>query len=289
MNDFRRGESSRNVNRNNSRNSAALDALTDGLLYQSATSFFYQYCHNGACAFVSAIMVPHVRGSEEPGLDTAVKIGALLKVPVIEVIHEPMDDSMKHPISATLWDTAGNQTDYASYSWRELAYLMQSFQLAHQDNSALWKCANGYDSKWGRTGRAVSNADNDFSFSNMIRSIPGVRHLDIDAVVLCKECSEVEVMIEASSDGAKNTPFADIVKATRMTRRLATRAEAYTLLVQHHVNDAQHQHPVQVTGWENVNGELYRPVTTMSWADLADEIGRIHERHVHSSHASLVA
>lgn len=289
MSDFRRGESSRNVNRNNSRNSAALDALTDGLLYQDATSFFYQYCHNAGCAYVSAIMVPHVRGNEKPGLDTAVKIGSLLKVPVIHVIHESRDDTLKKPISVTLWDEDGVKTEHPEYSWRELAYLMQSYQLAHQEKSTLWKCTNDYEQKWGRVGRAVSNAETDFSFSNMIRSIPGVRHLDIDAVILCKECSEVELMIEASSDGAKNTPFADITKATRMTRRLAHRARAYTLLVQHHVNDAKHQHPVQVTGWEPEEGELYRPVTTMSWADLADEIGRIHERHVHSVHGKLVA
>lgn len=278
---LRRGESSRNSARTNSRNSGALDALLASREAVKSVSFHYQYCGNYGCVAVTGIMLGITSAEKDSNsLIGAQVVAKALNVPLMVVIHEPKDERGLYPVVIELTEPGDVEpTIHEGQTWRKMSEVLRWWQKNHEKTSGDEKCAPPrYEDVWLQRSTRVGAGTLDLSFSNAIREVPGVRHLDVDAAICCSTCNEIEALVEASSDGMSGTQWADRNKATRMTRILAKRIGCYTLLIQHYPNDDNHQYPVTVTGWF-ADGHVFCEARTISWEELSLNLDSIHCGH----------
>lgn len=244
-----RGESGRNTPRTGSRNSAPLDLLMQkaGLRH---VSVLYQYCKNYRCRQIEALVIPTTQ-DEFTLSDPILCLGDLLGVPVVLVLHEPKDEFLTQPVTVTVFFKGERKSVRPDVKWGEVAKYMRSLHKHHESVSTDANCGiQRYDDVWLQAGRR-RGTDTDLSLSNMLRAVPGVGHIDIDALTVCPTCSSPTCVIEASSDGMKGTQLQDKSKATSMSRKIARTLDVPTLLLQHHVKDDSHEHPVSVTAWDS--------------------------------------
>lgn len=281
----RRGESTRNSARTNSRNSEALDNLLDAQGGIKSVSFHYQYCRNYHCSAITAVMVPTTPDCHDDApLKQAQYVAEALNVPLLVVVHEPKDERNVNPVTLEVTYPGEHQPEVRpGQSWRDMSEFLRGLQKSHEARSDNPQCGPvRYEDTWLSRGRARGMGSLDLSMSNAIREVPGVGHLDVDAAICCEECHTIEALVEASSDGMEGTRWSDRNKATRMTRRLSHVIGCYTLLIQHYPNDNNHENPVTVTGWF-ANGAEFCSGRTMNWAELSTSLDSIHSKHANKS------
>lgn len=93
----------------------------------------------------------------------------------------------------------------------------------------------------GTSNNIERTFERDLTFSRFMRTVEGVRHLDLDLYQYCPSCSRIQVVFEATATrGFKNTT---------MTRALAAQLNVPMILVQHAYSDVEFKHDVDVTYW----------------------------------------
>lgn len=275
------GESRRNTVRTLGRNSAALDLALARSGAPSSTAL-YQYCSNQACKRVEVLLIsvakPRVDDAEVTVPAHIKSLARSLRVNVVTFVHRVKDEFLRAPVLISVWEWSTDTSHREMTTWQQGAKLLRNFQTEHERTSQNPKCAPPhYDAAWLTAPRVRGQGRLDLSLSNMIRCIPGVRHIDIDAFTYCDSCAQPQVVIEASSDGMKGSSLESKKKATLMSRRVASVVQTETLLVQHHVNDDAHERGVLVTCWD-VEGRQTLSRET-SWSNLEEMLRQYHERH----------
>lgn len=259
-------QTSRNTARTANRNEGALKSLNERVPFE-AHGFFYQYCNNNKCRQITTLVKPLPREATTRELDAFTKVVAQAKIPgaILQYPEQDHIEAIKIAPDGTV------QTKGAS--WEQYIYYLHQLQVEHETQSGLAECAR-YEHKPLNKGR-WSSPDEDTKFSNEVRSVPGVRHIDTDGAYHCPDCLALLLLVEASSDGCPGTPMAGKFKATTMTRKVASATDAVPLLIQHHYADDNHEHPVYLTSWASGSQKRF----DRTWDTLVQDFERYYERH----------
>lgn len=244
-----RGESSRNVNRTNSRNDAPLNNLMSKFDTENVQAI-YQFCKNYHCRKIQVLIINSADHGTLP-TDGTFALARQLEVPILVISHEKKDESLDKPITMHSWYNGELKNTREGTTWQECAIYLRSLQRWHEERpGAHWKCGKKrYEDRWLDKGFGRGRGELDLSVSNMLRVIPGVAQIDIDGSVFCQQCKQFLLVIEGSSDGLRGTHLESKEKATSMTRRIADKIGSKTLLLQHHVGDNNHAKNVSLTMW----------------------------------------
>lgn len=277
------GESSRNFQRNNTRNSGATDTLATKL--ESDTySVMYQFCKNYSCRQVEALLVDST--DLNPTLSENIKeISKRLNAPVYVISHKTKDENLKLPVRLFLKEVGSDDLVHQAEvtRWGSVAKILRDLHRHHGELTRKHGCgSSSYEDKWLEAGRGRGVGKTDFSMSNMLRVIPGVRHLDFDMVIACPDCHVPEVFVEASSDGMKDTALESKQKGSSMTRKLAGQSGAFALVLHHHVGDSKHEKPIYAY-FISPEGEQGK-IALETWDSVTRALQNIHHMHVKENH-----
>lgn len=262
--------SKRNSNRTKDRNELAFKELTNKLNSIKNFGFFYQYCNNPKCKEVTLfILASHkkISASESKAFSKALEEA---NVPGLI-----LEYSKYGSVKATCLGLGVNKV-LENRTWDQVLSLMHSQQLKHEkskNNIMSAKCSD-YNHNFMAKG-TWNNNEVDTRFSNEIRSIPGVRHIDTDGLIYCPKCFKTLYVVEASSDGCPGTPMSNKFKATTMTRKIAELLKATPLLVQHHYNDVEHKNPVYLTSWSTGKAKRFK----RTWDSLVKDFDNSFAAH----------
>lgn len=235
-------EATSNRNRTSSRNDGAFNALTKktGL---GQIEIFYQFCNNPRCREVTMLLLPlnRISTTVEREVFTELAISAGLPALILEYPDQGIEELTVHGVvNGRLVETRMN--------WEKVRKLMMGRQVAHEKSSPSEECSN-YTKMWLPKGDWNSSKAN-YRFSNEARTVPGVRHCDTDGILYCQGCHVPVFVVESTSDGCPGTRFEDKHKATNMTKKVAGIFNAMPVLLQHHLHDDRHLHPVYLTTWD---------------------------------------
>ena len=320
------GASSRDVERNGSRNSQHVEFLLHETEGVSNTPFIYQYCgHESkstsknsagqcvtpesertaadkeyACRHITAIIVPFPGGTfDTTAANRALTIGAALGVPVYFVYHTPFDTEYNHTIDYEVTKPNGKKTYVADAMWREDfldALLVEQEKHTEEDHACyipedvLW-LDNKNDEELDEESTTKGKGD-DLTVSGIIRVIPGVRHLDMDACITCDKCNLFIALVEASSDGYSRGKYSDQKKTAAMTLKIGAKLGIPTLKLLHDKDsDVTDESGADITTWKP--GKLWdkdgvefkdgdRPVDMLDALDVLGDMVAVHNEARHS-------
>lgn len=258
--------SARNSNRTDNRNDGSLIALAEKLP-TPRHGFFYQYCNNPRCREVTLLILPLPRTATPEEDQAFATVCSQADIPGI-MLEFPEEDVLK----ITALNSAGRVVR-EGVEWGTALKWMHNKQIEHERSSNNPECAN-YTHQPLPKGTWKSSYEST-RFSNEARSIPGVRHIDVDGIFHCPECMLPLFAVEATSDGCPGTPMEHKHKATSMTRKIATLLDATPLLIQHHYEDVEHSKPVYLTSW--TSGKARRFPRT--WDTLVQDFEVALNRH----------
>lgn len=272
----RYGESGRNFQRNNSRNSGATDALALKVPFDTY-NVMYQYCKKYGCRKIEALLIATT--SRTPVIEENItKLAEALAVPIYVIVHRVKDESLKLPVTLFMREPGKELVQVPDLTrWGSIAKALKEVHKEHEKTSR--RCAGGYEDAWLSAGQGKSNTPkDDFSMSNMLRVIPGVRHLDIDMGMSCPRCHVTQVIVEASSDGMKGTKLENKAKATSMSSAISSVIGSDTVLLQHHVGDSKHEEPIEMTLFKG--GKKKDQVVARTWEEAVSAFESLFESHV---------
>lgn len=258
--------SARNTNRTKDRNESAFLSLVDKLTFLENFGLYYQYCNNSKCREVTLFVMPSPNALSRKQIKAFRKMLEKANVPGV-VLEYPEGDRVKVTCLGL-----GVEKILENQTWKQVLRLMFNQQLKHERASTK-KC-DQYNHDYMDKGD-WSNDNADTRFSNEIRAIPGVRHIDTDGLLCCPECLTTLFVIEASSDGCPGTPMAHKFKATTMTRNIARLFDATPLLLQHFYDDGDHANPVYLTSWKTGQSKRYKK----TWTALSTDFKNAYDRH----------
>lgn len=263
--------SSRNYNRTPDRNEGATTTLVERLGgFFVNTSFYYQFCPVRGCKEVTLLLASYEGDAPQTDRKMVAEMGSRLNVTVMVI-----EDSEADVVRLEVIRPDGSSQS-GTKSWDELLECMHTYQVAHGKASTKKGCLD-YDpsplpkGKWKSDSYAVR-------LSNEVRAVPGVRHIDTDAVLCCDDCLSPLLVIEASSDGMPGSYRSTVSKSAWMTRKLAARLGAQPMLMQHHLHDDQHEREVFVTVWSSPR-EMTGSRAEYTWDVLVDDLKRRREAH----------
>lgn len=273
-----RGESARNYERTNSRNSAPIDNLMSHVNTENV-QVMYQFCKNYQCRHVEALILDGANIQSVPS-QGILALAQRLNAPLVVIYHEHKDEGLKQSVRMEKWYNRERRAN-ATTTWQEVAKYLYSLHQWHESRPlAMPKCQRGYDPVWLQAGTSRGNGNLDLSVSNVLRVIPGVRHIDIDASMMCTSCDQFLLIIEGSSDGLRGTSLENKEKATSMSRKIAHALNAQTLLVQHHVNDDSHSKDIALTLWKDQNDRHPHSRHGLAWEDAYTALSKIESQHI---------
>lgn len=256
----------RNSNRTDDRNDTAMIALSEKLP-TPRHGFFYQYCNNSRCRQVTLLILPLPRQATEEEVDAFRSASRTSDIPAM-LLEFPDEESIR----ATLIK-GDHEVVRENLEWGTVLKWMHNKQVEHERSSSYSECSN-YTHKPLAKG-TWSSKNESTRFSNEVRSIPGVRHIDVDGIFHCPDCMVPLFAVEATSDGCPGTPMAHKHKATSMTRKIASLLHATPLLVQHHYDDSEHENPVYLTSWTSGRSRRFK----RTWDVLVQDFEVALERH----------
>jgi hypothetical protein len=198
-------------------------ALLDSSEKLIHTSFYYQYCAFRTCRSFEAVISDRRTPNFTFGLQ---KMLADAGLAVMTIGHTEEDVRQEHPVNIKTYGSDGTPVA-DTMSWDDFANLLLYIHKLHASASRHKGCRN-FDAQHLGYARDSAN-DEDLSISNVLRDVPGVRHLDTDGLFLCPLCGKPTLLIEATSDGFENSNY----KATYMSERLANLLNMNFALVQH--------------------------------------------------------
>lgn len=115
----------------------------------------------------------------------------------------------------------------------------------------------------GRDSNVERSSERDLTLSREVRSVPGVRHWDLDMLQVCPYCCDDVVLIESSRDSQKPTRY-----LRRHAQRLNITGDTYAFLVIN--NDDGTFRSSRIVYWPGADAGLppptYRDVT--DWDSL---------------------
>lgn len=122
----------------------------------------------------------------------------------------------------------------------------------------------------GTSNNIERSFERDLTFSRFMRTVEGVRHLDLDLYQYCPECMKVQVVFEATATrGFKNTS---------MTRNLAEQLGVGCILIQHAYSDVNFTRDVDITYWAadklKTSGKRCEGLT---WAQFSIGVAKIRD------------
>ena len=276
------GVSTRNSERTRSRNEAHTEFIYANIDGISNTPFIYQFCgHENrkdecvvpkhkrseadseyACRVITAIIVPFAAGSFDLVVaDRARAIGKKMDVPVFYVYHHPFDYNYDHTIEFEVLKPDGSRTYHALAKWkRGLLTALLDTQIDHEEQHNCFIDVPEGAVDWLDGEKDASITDDskvhekdgvDLTLSGILRLIPGVRHLDIDACVTCDLCNEPIALIEASSDGYSRGKLAGKKKTAAMTLKVGAQLDVPTMKLLHEPSkDVDFDSGADVTTWK---------------------------------------
>lgn len=256
-------EATENRNRTASRNDGAFNALTKKTQL-GQIEIFYQFCNNPRCREVTMLLLPLNRTSTDIERKVFSELASSANLPAL-ILEYPDQKSE----DLTVFGFVGGKLIEMKMNWTKVRQLMLGRQIAHEEKSASPECAN-YTKSWLQKGN-WSSAKENYRFSNEARAVPGVRHCDTDGIMYCQDCHVPVFVVEATSDGCPGTRFEDKHKATNMTKKVARILDAVPVLLQHHLHDNQHRHPVYLTTWDQ-NPQRQNKFTWDTAAGWFDEV-----------------
>lgn len=280
-----RGETSRNIQRNRTQNDVPLHRLIESADAKSVSPL-YQYCR--ACRRIEAFIIPARRGVDTTPPPAVLAMAQKIGVRVVVIEHSVKDEALQRPIALHVYapDKQESPQVVPRSTWKVAATFLRSLQTEHEKSSE--RCSSGYDaSAFLAAGQGRGIGETDFSVSNFLRTIPGVRHIDMDASLYCNACNEVYLVIEASSDGMRGTKHASKNKGSSMSRRWGKMLSAHTMLLQHHVGDNEHEKPVQVTMWDTASKDRKPAASVNTWEGVKAEIIQLKTAHASNCPARL--
>jgi hypothetical protein len=317
------GVSLRNSERTRNRNEAHTEFIYKNVKGISNTPFIYQFCgHENrkgqcvvpkgertkadeeySCRTVTAIVVPFSAGSFDLVAAERVKaIGVKMKVPVFFVYHHPFDYNYDHTIELEVWQPNGEHTYHALAKWRrDLLTALLDTQIEHESKHNCfidvpegqfdWLDGNG-DTHISDDPEVHEKPGVDLTLSGILRLIPGVRHLDVDACVTCDLCNQPIALIEASSDGYSRGRLADKKKTAAMTLKLGAALDVPTIKLLHEATaDVHNDSGADITTWkpgqtwDKDGRELSDPKRDIDMEDALDIMDGIVAKHLRSAHS----
>ena len=259
--------STRNSNRTNSRNDGAYNAFISKVEGARNYGFFYQYCNNKACREMTLLIMASPKQTNKQNLKAFQRTLDKTGLPGI-VLEFPEGDRVNiRCLGLGVDKVMENQT------WQQVIRFLHSQQLKHERRSQMPECAN-YTHEYLPKG-TWQQKNIEARFSNEIRAVPGVRHIDLDGVMYCPDCFESLYLVEATSDGCPGTKTANKFKATTMTRKIAGLLGATPLMIQHFYEDDNLENPAYLTTWKDGTAKRVK----RSWKQLQGDFERSIERH----------
>lgn len=307
--DLHWGESDLNVpeRMGGTRNESAIEAFIE---YVEATShtFFIQTCGHTAryknsrgewvagacpegidenCREMTAIFFgqPSDVVLDEEKLKDMRVIANRLKLPLFVIHHHPYDYDFEFPVRIDRY-VKGRRVQHAGSDWDAVSDTLRAEQFHHEASEATTTHRGNHGHPecgsrsvdWLSVPEARSKREGiDLTVSRIIREIPGVRHIDIDAAVICPECGNPFCMIEGTSDGLGAREAK--AKASFMTRKIADAFSAKTMLIHHLPNDADLESEVRAKTFRKGKNEPERDEVG-DWDVAASQFDRIQDYHL---------
>lgn len=285
------GESNRNSSQTRTRNSGALESFLVEQQSWRHFGFFYQYCPDKRCCnsrLPNAIMA----SVHKDKLDTVPvadlrRLSRKLGVPLIIVRHDPYTgnvdgrldvDAMDDLVDVQFFEPGRDRmlskiTLYPDCTWREVTEMIRE---CHRNDN--------FDDPWLPLSNCKAQSDGDATFSNVLREIPKVRHIDMDAALICPDCNKITMLIEASSTGKKGHVYENTPKDIYMTKALSKKLGCHAALLQHFPGDANLAKSVDLTIWDKASGVYHDRVENQSWDYVFDEMDHFFD--VHAKHCN---
>lgn len=305
--DLHWGESDLNVpeRMGGTRNESAIEAFIEYVEAQAHT-FFIQTCGHTArykdggkwlsgacpegieddCRETTAIFFaqPSDIDLDETKLKDMRVIANRLKLPLFVITHHPYDYEFEFPVRIDRY-VKGRRVQHAGNDWDAVCDTLRAEQFHHEASEATTPRRGGtghpecgsrkvgwLDVTYPRTRHVGA----DLTVSRIIREIPGVRHIDIDAAVICEDCNQPFCMIEGTSDGLGAREAKQ--KASFMTRKIASAFSAKTLLIHHLPGDSDLESEIRVKTFRK--GKFDPEVDeTGDWDVAAAQFDRIKDYH----------
>lgn len=280
------GETSRNSSHTRTRNSGALESFLEEQQTWRHFGFFYQYCPDKRCCgskLPNAIMssVHKDKLDTVPTADLR-RLSRKLNVPLIIVRHDPnagnvdglLDvERMKDLVDVQFFEPGTDGAPakielYRDMTWCEVSDMIRE---CHTNDD--------FSAEWLPLTKCRRQTDGDATFSNVLRSIPKVRHIDMDAALICPDCNEITMLIEASSTGKKGHVYENTPKDIYMTKTLSKKIGSYSTLLQHFPGDARLAKSVDLTIWNKSSGLYHARVDNQSWDYVFDEMEDFFDEH----------
>lgn len=308
--DLHWGESDLNVpeRTGGGRNDSAIASFLDWVEAKAHT-FFIQTCGHTAsrrkgnryvsdtcpehveqnCRAVTAIFYaqPSDTVPDEQKLPEMRAIANAVGVPLFVITHHPYDYDFEYPVRIDRY-IKGRRVEHSGTDWDSVGEVLRREQFHHEDALAASGEEGGRlhprcDSRrvsWmeAMTGKARTVEGVDLTLSRIIREIPGVRHIDIDAALICPDCGKPYCMIEGTSDGLGAREAKR--KAGFMTRSIAEKFRAKTLMIHHQINDTELESEVRVKTFRAGRYDPERDEVG-DWDVAAAELDRILDYHQH--------
>lgn len=260
-----------------------------------------QYCQNPACSKVERLLLAYPTGV---ALDTkevrqAHVLAKALGVGVTILQHAPRDAFLKQPVKQHRHDFAVDGTLVASsamMTWNGENSVINTMWADHKAHVAASPdpiCGPNqyrtlpsgeriltYVDALNEVAYTQGKGNNDLTLSNAVRAVPGVRNIDLDQILTCAGCGQVEMVIETSSDGAPDSRHTRNPKSARMTNKVANALGAHTMLLQHSPGRDCTRQRIKVTQWtprSRYNSPALAQI--MQWRGFQDIIGSVHAEH----------
>lgn len=280
------GETSRNSSQTRTRNSGALESFLEEQQTWNHFGFFYQYCPDKTCCgsrLPNAIMASvHKDKLDEVPTAHLRRLSRKLNVPLIVVRHEPntgnvdglldierMEDLVDVQVFKPGRDNALSKIKLLQdLTWVEVTDLLRECHLK-----------DDFSADWLPLTNCKRQTDGDATFSNVIRSIPKVRHIDMDAALICPDCNQITMLIEASSTGKKGHVYEKTAKDIYMTKTLSRKLGCHATLLQHFPGDSSLSKSVDLTIWNKTEGLYHARVENQSWDYVFDEMDHFFDEH----------
>lgn len=260
-------EATENRNRCQTRNDEAFNTLMGSLDY-GRMELFYQFCNNSRCRKITLLILPLNRKVNNVDKEVLSKVYRSTGIPTM-ILEYP--DQRSNTIKMYGFTSQGIVEK--TMTWTQVLTLMAKQQVAHEQKSNDSECAN-YEHVPQPKGRWNNTSEN-YRFSNEVRCIPGVRHLDTDGILYCMDCCAPILVVEATSDGCPDTRLSHKKKAVGMTKNVAQMFSATPVLLQHHLGDKGHKYPAYLTTWNQDRFQQQR----FSWTSVASWMNGIGSTH----------
>lgn len=300
------GESDRNAGERNGgkRNEEAMDSFIDWVGARSH-SFFIQTCghtarreHRGEhvsdvcpegvtydCRDITAIFIaqPSDVAVDERTVPEMRTIANAVGVPLFVVTHHPFDYEYDFPVRIDRY-VKGRRVEHVGANWHEVTDALRREQFHHEDSMSASGRTGGRNHpdcnsrrvQWLETVTGGTPGKVDLTLSRVIREIPGVRHIDIDAAVICEDCGKPYCMVEGTSDGLGAREA--VKKAGFMTRGIAAKLRAKTMMIHHQIGDVDLESEIRVKLFRGTNPEPERNKVG-DWDLAASALESAHDYH----------